>query len=46
VRDGEVTEERTFDAHVDQLVSFAEDAAGEVYALSLLGGIYRLDAAG
>jgi glucose/arabinose dehydrogenase len=46
VREGEVTEERTFDAHVDQLVSFAEDAAGEVYALSLLGGIYRLDAAG
>jgi glucose/arabinose dehydrogenase len=45
VRDGQVTEERTFDAHVDQLVSFAEDAAGEVYALSLLGGIYRLDAA-
>jgi glucose/arabinose dehydrogenase len=46
VRDGQVTEERTFDAHIDQLVSFAEDAAGEVYALSLLGGIYRLDAAG
>jgi len=46
VRDGQVTEERTFDAHIDQLVSFSEDAAGEVYALSLLGGIYRLDAAG
>jgi glucose/arabinose dehydrogenase len=46
VRDGQVTEERTFDAHVDQLVSFNEDADGEVYALSLLGGIYRLDAAG
>jgi glucose/arabinose dehydrogenase len=46
VRDGQVTEERTFDAHVDQLVSFAEDADGEVYALSLLGGIFRLDAAG
>jgi glucose/arabinose dehydrogenase len=46
VRDGQVTEQRTFDAHVDQLVSFAEDSAGEVYALSLLGGIYRLDAAG
>jgi glucose/arabinose dehydrogenase len=45
-RDGQVTEDRTFDAHVDQLVSFAEDADGEVYALSLLGGIYRLDAAG
>ena len=46
VRDGQVTEERTFDAHVDQLVSFAEDADGEVYVLSLQGGIYRLDAAG
>jgi glucose/arabinose dehydrogenase len=46
VHDGQVTEERTFDAHVDQLVSFAEDAEGEVYALSLMGGIYRLDAAG
>jgi len=46
VRDGQVTEERTFDAHVDQLVSFSEDAAGEVYALSLLGGIYGLDGAG
>ncbi|HKA83305.1 MAG TPA: PQQ-dependent sugar dehydrogenase [Acidimicrobiales bacterium] len=46
VRDGEVTEERTFDAHVDQVVSFAQDADGEVYALSLSGGIYRLDAAG
>jgi glucose/arabinose dehydrogenase len=45
VRNGEVSEERTFDAHVDQLVSFAEDADGEVYALSLEGGIYRLDAA-
>jgi glucose/arabinose dehydrogenase len=46
VRDGQVTEERSFDAHVDQLVAFAEDTGGEVYALSLLGGIYRLDAAG
>jgi glucose/arabinose dehydrogenase len=46
VRDGELAEERTFDAHVDDLVSFAEDADGEVYVLSLAGGIYRLDAAG
>jgi glucose/arabinose dehydrogenase len=46
VRDGQLTEERTFDAHVDQLVAFAEDADGEVYALSLLGPIYRLDPAG
>ena len=46
VRNGQVIEERTFDAHVDRLVSFAEDADGEVYVLSLQGGIYRLDAAG
>jgi glucose/arabinose dehydrogenase len=46
VQDGEVTEERTFDAHVDELVSFTEDGDGEVYVLSLGGGIYRLDAAG
>jgi glucose/arabinose dehydrogenase len=46
VRDGQVTEERTFDANVDQLAAFAEDADGEVYALSLGGGIYRLDPAG
>ena len=36
----------TFDAHVDQLVAFAQDADDEVYALSLSGGIYRLDASG
>ncbi len=46
VRDGQVTEERSFDAHIDSLVSFTEDADGEVYALSLQGGIYRLDPAG
>jgi glucose/arabinose dehydrogenase len=46
VRDGQVTEERSYDVNVDQLVSFAEDADGEVFALSLRGGIYRLDPAG
>jgi glucose/arabinose dehydrogenase len=46
VGDGQVTEERSYDVNVDQLVSFAEDADGEVFALSLGGGIYRLDPAG
>ncbi len=30
---------------VDSLVSFGEDATGELYALSLDGGVYRLDPA-
>lgn len=42
VRDGEVAEERTFDAQVDELSSFGTDADGEVYVLSLDGTIYRL----
>jgi glucose/arabinose dehydrogenase len=42
---GGVSEERTFDTGVGDLVSFGEDSAGEVYVLSLGGGIYRLDAA-
>jgi glucose/arabinose dehydrogenase len=43
---GQVTEERTFDAAGSRLVSFGQDAEGEVYALSLDGTIYRIDAAG
>jgi glucose/arabinose dehydrogenase len=43
---GQLTEERTFDAEGSELVSFGQDAAGEVYVLSLDGTIYRLDAAG
>ena len=43
---GQVTEEHTFDAEGSDLVSFGEDAAGEVYVLSLDGTIYRVDAAG
>ena len=45
-RDGQTVEERTFDAEAGALVSFGEDAAGEVYVLSLDGPIYRIDAAG
>jgi glucose/arabinose dehydrogenase len=42
-RDGRVAEDRTFDAEGDELVSFAEDAQGEVYVVSLQGPIYRID---
>ncbi len=45
-RDGQTVEERTFDAAGGELVSFGEDAAGEVYVLSLNGPIYRVDAGG
>ncbi|MGH9188151.1 MAG: PQQ-dependent sugar dehydrogenase, partial [Acidimicrobiales bacterium] len=31
--------------HVERLASFAEDAAGELYVLSLDGGVYRIDPA-
>lgn len=44
--DGVVVEERIFDAEGTELVSFGEDAQGEVYVLSLDGTIYRIDAAG
>lgn len=43
--DGEVTQERTFDLQVSNLVSFGQDARGELYALSLAGPIFRLSAA-
>jgi len=44
--DGVVVEEHIFDAEGTELVSFGEDAQGEVYVLSLDGTIYRIDAAG
>jgi glucose/arabinose dehydrogenase len=43
---GQTIEDRSFDAEGSALVSFGEDAAGEVYVLSLDGPIYRIDAAG
>jgi glucose/arabinose dehydrogenase len=43
--DGQVVEDHTFAAEGTELVSFGEDAAGEVYVLSLDGTIYRVDAA-
>jgi hypothetical protein len=44
--DGGTVEDRTFDAGGGELVSFGEDADGEVYVLSLEGPVYRVDVAG
>jgi glucose/arabinose dehydrogenase len=41
----DVGDEREFDAQVPELVSFGEDARGELYALSLSGPVYRLTTA-
>jgi glucose/arabinose dehydrogenase len=46
VADGALADERVFEAEGANLVSFGEDAAGEVYVLSLDGPIHRLDPAG
>lgn len=43
--DGRVAEESDLGLEVDGLSSFGEDAAGELYALSLDGSVYRIDAA-
>ena len=43
---GQVVEEHIFEASGTELVSFGEDAQGEVYVLSLDGTIYRVDKAG
>lgn len=47
VRDGAVVDERPLDVEVPggQVVSFGEGPDGEVYVLSLAGGVYRLDPA-
>jgi glucose/arabinose dehydrogenase len=42
VQDGRVTDERDLGVRMDALVSFAEDAAGELYVLSLGGQISRI----
>ena len=36
--------DRTLSLRVSQLVSFGQDAAGHVYAVSLTGPVYRIDA--
>jgi hypothetical protein len=43
VREGRVTRGPPLSVRVDALVSFGEDAAGEIYLLSLYRGIYRLE---
>lgn len=47
VRDGVLVDERPLDVEVPggQVVSFAEGADGELYVLSLSGGIHRIDPA-
>lgn len=41
--DGHIIDERTFPATVRLLVSFGQDQAGELYALSQEGGVFRID---
>jgi glucose/arabinose dehydrogenase len=42
LENGEAVDVRNF-AHVDELSAFGEDAAGELYAVSLEGKLYRLE---
>lgn len=46
VSGGSVTGERDLGVGADQVVSFGQDAAGEVYVLSLTGEVARLDPQG
>ena len=41
-KDGKVVAERPLGVLLDQLVSFGEDAEGELYAMSLVGQIWKL----
>ena len=40
---GQLVDERTFSNSVRSLSSFGQDNAGELYALSLQGGVFRID---
>ncbi len=40
---GRVVDQRSFNATVRSLVSFGQDGAGELYALSLDGGVFRIE---
>jgi glucose/arabinose dehydrogenase len=42
---GQVVDERVFTASVRLITAFGQDASGELYVLSLDGGVYRIDAA-
>jgi glucose/arabinose dehydrogenase len=42
---GQVTAQRTFAAAAPNVTSFGQDQAGELYVLSLEGGVYRIDPA-
>ncbi|MGH8990446.1 MAG: PQQ-dependent sugar dehydrogenase, partial [Acidimicrobiia bacterium] len=42
---GKVSEHRSFGLEVPNLASFGQDHQGEVYALSLSGGVFRIDPA-
>jgi glucose/arabinose dehydrogenase len=42
LRDGEARQHRELGIGVDGLASFGEDAEGELYVLSLAGGVYRV----
>lgn len=42
---GQIVDERTFSASAKPLASFGQDPGGELYALSLDGGIFRIDPA-
>lgn len=42
---GKVSEQRSLGLEVSNLASFGEDHQGEVYALSLSGGLFRIDPA-
>jgi glucose/arabinose dehydrogenase len=43
--DGQVVDERIFAPSAKPLTAFGQDQAGELYALSLEGGVYRIDPA-
>jgi hypothetical protein len=42
MKDGRVIDHRALGPVVSNLSSFGEDAQGELYAMSLNGGLYRL----
>ena len=45
MQDGRVVAHRALGPTVENLSSFGEDADGELYAMSLNGGVFRLVAA-